>query len=104
MNLLTVVKGDPLSFSITHEVDDEIYELHDGEKYSFTISKNLNGEKCIYAKSVTQFFSVDISSLECGSYYFQIGIISSAGVETIISAATDTEGNRINTLIVTERI
>ncbi len=105
MNLLTTVKGNALSFYVNHNVDGEIYELSEGEKYSFNVSKSLSDDvPCIAAKSDTASFKIDTNSLECGSYYFEIGIVSASGVETIISPATDKDGNRLNTLIITERI
>lgn len=105
MNLLTTVKGNVLSFYVNHIVDGEVYELSEGERYSFNVSKSLSNDvPCIAVKSDTVTFKVDTNSLDCGSYYFEIGIVSSSGVETIISPATDKDGNRVNTLIITERI
>ena len=105
MNLLTTVKGNPLSFAVYHEVDGAIYGLAYGEKYSLNISRSLSeNAPCIAVKSSNETFTVDTNNLKCGTYCFEIGLVSSAGVETIISPATDINGNILNRLIITERI
>ena len=105
-NELRTALGDPISFSVYHEEDGEPYSLGEGEKYRLKIKRSLNDDidEALSFDSETAQFDVPSNALSCGMYYFEISLVSSSGVETVISPATDTDGNRNNTLYITERL
>lgn len=103
INILTCVQGDPLSFAVYHEVDGVQYELKEEEKYRVKIRANLSSdETVIVVDSETAQFDFD-PALPCGRYYFEILLVSGE-TENVILPATDADGNRNNTIIVTERL
>ena len=102
-NNIKCVKGDNVSFAVYHEVDGNQYSLGENEFYRVKIKKNLGaGEPDVQADSDSCQFEFS-HCLDCGKYYFEISLVS-GGVETVISPATDTDGARLNTLCVTERL
>lgn len=105
-NELRTALGDPISFAVYHEEDGEPYSLGEGEKYRLKIKRSLNDDidDALSFDSETAQFDVPSNALSCGMYYFEISLVSSSGVETVISPATDTDGNRNNTLYITERL
>lgn len=103
INILTCVKGDPLSFAVYHEVDGNQYQLQECEKYRIKIRENLSSDKdSVVVNSETAQFDFD-PELPCGRYYFEISVVSGE-TETVILPATDTDGSKLNTLIITERL
>lgn len=105
-NTVSLVQSNSLDISILHMEDSERYELGTDEKYRLRIKKSLtDGEECVRVyDSDGEYFSIDTSDLECGSYYFEISLVDKWGDEFVISPATDINGDCSNTLIITERL
>lgn len=107
-NELTCVYKDPLSFSVHHIVDEKEYVLNEGEKYRIKISRSLRNDAdddlMRVFDSASKQFNVETNLLP-GKYYFQISLVNASGTkDTVISPATDADGIRLNTLIITERL
>lgn len=103
-NILKFVAGNPISFAVYHEEDGKQYTLSEGERYRLKIKRRLNDDSLLQFDSADHQFDVPSDGLPSGEYYFEISLVSSAGTETVISAATDRYGIRNNTLIITERL
>lgn len=105
MNLLTTVKGDPLSFSVYHKENNELYSLDYGEVYRINIKRTLTGaDNVLVAESDNTGFEVPTTELECGNYYFELELVNNIGVPRCISPATDIHGNCSNMIVITERL
>lgn len=106
-NEITAVEGNTISFTVEHYTGDERYVLQSNEKYKVKISKSLNDttEDAIEATSDTANFSVPSNGLTPGEYYFQISIVDELyGRDEVISPAVDKRGERLNTLVIVERL
>lgn len=105
-NTIITTQNDPISFSVYHEVDGNMYTLSQGEKYRLKIKNSLNDkdEKIKAFDSSESRFDVPSNGLEVGKYYFEISVVSSSGTQTVISPATDENGAPGNILYITERL
>lgn len=105
-NEIKSVEGNTISFTIYHEVDGKKYSPVNGEKYKMKVKRNLKDdtERALEFISDSASFDFDCVALTCGTYYFEIAIVDSNGIDTVISPAVDEHGNRLNTLIITERL
>lgn len=102
-NELTCVRGDPISFAVYHTEEDKVYELKDNEFYRMKIKRNLSDEHPDFvADSQSSQFCFD-HNLPVGKYYFEISV-AIEDKERVILPATDTDGVRLNTLYITERL
>ena len=102
-NIIQCVKGNPVSFSVYHEVDGKQYELQENEKYRVKIKKNLGDDEPDFVGDSSEPKFDFAANLECGKYYFEIDLVAGE-VETAISPATNTDVSRRNTLYITERL
>ena len=106
-NEITAVEGNTISFTVEHYTGNERYALQSNEKYKVKISKSLNDatEDVIEATSNNSNFSVSSNGLAPGEYYFQISIVDELyGRDEVISPAVDKRGERLNTLVIVERL
>lgn len=105
-NEIRAVRGNTISFSVYHETNGKQYKLNSDEKYKIKIKKSLrDANDPVYEfVSDSESFDFDCQELTCGEYYFQIDFVNSFGDEETISPAVDEHGNRLNTLIILERL
>jgi len=107
-NIITAVRGDPVEFSVDYKINDEAYTLGEGEHYAVKIKKRIQDEvsETAYSNGNDFTFPTDFG---VGKYYFEIRLVSENGDGSytegkVISPACDSDGQRINTLHIIERL
>lgn len=103
-NILKAVLGGPLSFSVDHKVNGEAYQLKTGEKYRIRIKKRIRDNMVVEQTSDSDYFEEFDPGLPVGKYYFEIELINANNDARVISPACDTDGQRINTLHILEKL
>lgn len=92
-NKVTIVRGDTGSLAVAVNVvvdgEEQEYELEEGDRLIFRMSKNFNGEPLIektVSDGTVSFDAADTADLPFGEYYYDVTLESDGTIDHIIQA------------------